>query len=430
MNIFAENINRGLLLIKILVIVPSVFLILLAMTASGHAHGVANARATAMAGAYTSLAQGYYCPSFNPANLGLAAYQKKGMQIFGFGLSVRNNSFSLDEYNKYTGARLNESDKQELLSKIPAEGLKVSGDAEINAIGVGWSNFVVSLSGMGAAEVNLGRTAMELLLNGNAFAETIDLSDVYGQGYGLAALNFSYGHRLYKNSDRQLSVGATFRFLKGYGYEEVTEANGHAVTLATGFEGAGNLVIRSATGGTGYAIDLGTTLQINRDYTVGATFFNFLSGIKWTGETEEHRYTFAFDTLTAVNMDEDSLFTSTDTTVAIGSFSSSLPAVIKVGLAKTRGSLLWAVDWEQGFRKAAGSSTTPRISTGAEYRLLDFLPIRAGFGLGGKQGTTFAGGFGIQASIFHVDIAAANYNAVIGSSGKGINFAVNGGIRF
>lgn len=404
---------------------------LLLMTAApASASGVANARATAMAGAYTSLAQGYYCSSFNPANLGLPSNQMNGFQLLGLGVAVKNNSFSLDDYNTYTGARLSENDKQELLSKIPAEGLIISADAEFNAIGVGMGNFAISLSAIAAAEINMGRAAMELLLNGNSFAETIDLSGIYGEGYGLGAMNISYGRRLYKSSDRQLSAGATFRYLKGYGYEEVTEANGQVVTLASGFEGAGSLVSRTASGGSGCALDLGAALQINKNYTVGATFFNFLSAIKWTEDTEEHRYTFVFDTVTAVNMSKDSLFTSTDATVPVGEFTTHLPSVIKVGLAKTRGSLLWAVDWEQGFKKAAGSSATPRISAGAEYRILRFLPLRAGFGMGGRQGATYAGGLGFDLSMFHLDLAVANYGAIIGSGGKGINFAVNGGFRF
>jgi hypothetical protein len=402
----------------------------MSMAAPVTATGLANARAVAMAGAQTSLAKGYYSPAFNPANLGLKANQMNGFQLIGAGVSVKNNSFTLDEYNTYTGARLSEADKQELLSKIPAEGLKFSADAEASALGFGFGKFAVSLSALGAAEVNLSREAIELLLNGNTFGDTLDFSDVYGEGYGLGSINFSYGHCLYKFTDRQLSVGATFKYIRGIGYEEVIEANGKAVTLSSGFEGSGSLVSRTSSGGSGVALDLGAALQINSNYTVGATFFNFLSAIKWSKETEEHRYTFAFDTVTLANMSNDLLFVSTDTTVPIGSFTTHLPSIIRVGLAKTSGSLLWALDWEQGFKKAAGSSATPRISAGGEYRVLRFLPLRAGFGVGGKQGTTYAGGFGLSFALFHLDLAVANYNAIIGPSGKGINFAVNGGFRF
>jgi len=403
---------------------------LLTMSTIAEAAGLANARATGMAGAYTSLAKGYYCPSFNPANLGLTAYQVRGIQLFGVGASVKNNSLTLDDYNHYTGARLSEYEKQELLSKVPAEGLKVSADGEATALAFGMGSFAVSLSAMGAAEINLGRTAVELLLNGNAIADTVNLEGIYGEGYGLASLNLAYGCPLYKSGDRQLAVGATLRLLKGLGFEQVTEANGHAVTLTTGFEGSGSLVARSASGGSGFTLDLGTTLQISKDYTVGATLFNSLSAVRWNNETEEHYFTFSLDTLTAVNMSDDSIVVSTDTTMEVDPFTSHLPSTIKAGLARTTGSFLWAVDWEQGFKLAAGSSPNPRFSAGGQYHLFSFLPLRAGLGIGGKQGMTYAGGVGIDFSLFHLDLGVANYNAIAGSTGKGLNVAISSGFQF
>lgn len=407
-----------------------IFCMMMAPTSPMAASGLSNARAAAMAGAQISLAKGYYSPSFNPANLGLEDFQMRGMQVFGAGISLSNNSLSLDEYNRYTGAHLTEADKRELLSKIPAEGLKASGDGEVSMLGYGSGSIAVSLSAIGAGEINMSRDLVELLLNGNTFNQTVDMDGVYGEGYGLASLNFSYGRRLYKNFDRELAAGATVRLLKGLEYQKVIEANGQAVTLATGFDGAGSLVTRTASGGTGFSVDLGTTVQLNKDYTVGAAIYNFVSAIRWNKEAEEHHYSFVFDTLTAVNMDNDSLITTVDTVIAVDPFTSNLPSSIRVGLAKTRGALLWAVDWEQGFKQAAGSSPTPRVSTGAEYRIFNFLPVRAGFGLGGKQGTTYAGGIGLDFAPVNLDLGVANYNAVVGSSGKGINFAITGGIHF
>jgi len=394
------------------------------------ASGLANARAIGMAGSYTSLAKGFESSFFNPANLGLAANRQNGFQLIGVGLALSNNSFTLDDYNTYTGATLDQQDKDDLLSKIPAEGLKLSADIEANALAVGMGSFAFSFAAIGAAEINLGKTPMELLLNGNTIADTVDLDGMYGEGFGLASFNLSYGHLLYKNIDRQFAVGATVKYLYGLGYEEVLELNGEAATLATGFEGAGNLVSRTATGGSGYALDLGATLQLSKNYTIGVNFFNFLSTMTWDKDTKEHHYQFNFDSLTVVDFDDDNLITSEDSTFEIGSFSTTIPSTFKVGLAKTSGALKWAVDWEQGFRRAPGSSEDPRISTGAEFGLLSFLPIRAGFAVGGKHGTTYAGGFGLDFALFNIDFGAANYQAISGSAGKGLTFAINSGFRF
>jgi hypothetical protein len=403
---------------------------ILMMPVSANASGLANARAAGMAGAYTSLAKGYYCPAFNPANLGLTAYQMRGIQLFGVGLSINNNSLTLDDYNHYTGARLSEYEKRDLLSKIPAEGLKVSADGEATALAFGMGSLAISLSATGAAEINLGRTAVELLLNGNAIADTVSLDGIYGEGYGLASLNVAYGRPLYKSGDRQLAVGATVRLLKGLGFEQVTEANGQAVTLAAGIDGAGNLVARSAAGGSGYGLDIGATLQISRNYTAGITLFNSLSAIRWNDNTKEHRFTFYFDSLTAADMSDESIVATTDTTMEINPFTTHLPSTIKAGLARTTGSLLWAVDWEQGFKLGAGSSPRPRVSAGGQYHLFRFLPLRVGLAVGGKQGMTYAGGVGVEFALFHLDLAVANYNAIAGSAGKGLNVAVNSGFQF
>ncbi|MFH1701499.1 MAG: DUF5723 family protein [Candidatus Zixiibacteriota bacterium] len=406
------------------------FLGILAFTFNSiHGSGLSNARAIGMAGAYSSLARGFDCPNFNPANLGIEGKTNNGFQLVGIGAAISNNSFSLDDYNNYTGATLSENDKSILLAKIPAEGLKLSADVEASVLSFGFGNIAVSFSGYGAAEINISHAVAELLLNGNTMNDTLTLDGTYGEGFGIASANFSYGRRFYSNGDRQMAAGLTVKYVKGFGYEEITHLNGEAVTLATGFEGSGSMAARTALGGNGYAIDLGGSLKLNKNYTVGATVYNFLSHIGWNKDTEEHRYSFEFDTLTVANMSHDDIITSSDTTIDISNFSTKLPAKIRFGFAKTTGTLLWAVDWEQGFKKCAGSSSKPRISAGAEYHILSFLPLRAGFGVGGKRGVTYAGGLGINASFMFIDLAAANYNAISGSSGKGLNFALNLGFR-
>ena len=114
--------------------------LILCIAGAAQASGLANARATAMAGAYTSLAKGSDGTYFNPANLGFSALQQNGLQMIGVGLAISNNSFSLDDYNSYTGATLSQSDKDELLDKIPTEGLKIKADAEVSAFGVSIAN--------------------------------------------------------------------------------------------------------------------------------------------------------------------------------------------------------------------------------------------------------------------------------------------------
>ena len=98
------------------------------------ANGQSSARSVAMGGAFTSLATGVEAFRYNPANLGLQEYQKSGMEILGMGANISNNSFSLDDYNKYSGAFITSDDKEYILGRVPDEGLSVSTDIEASAI--------------------------------------------------------------------------------------------------------------------------------------------------------------------------------------------------------------------------------------------------------------------------------------------------------
>ena len=64
-----------------------------------------------MGGAYIGLAKGVEAGLYNPANLGLAAYRQTGLALVGVGADLSNNSFTLNDYNEYTGAFLTDDDK-------------------------------------------------------------------------------------------------------------------------------------------------------------------------------------------------------------------------------------------------------------------------------------------------------------------------------
>jgi hypothetical protein len=386
-----------------------------------------SARSAAMGGAFTGLASGVDAGKYNPANLGLTDYQITAVEIAGLGVNINNNAFTLDDYNKYTGAFLTDADKEYILGRIPAEGLLLKADVEASAASVAFGSMAFNVIGVGIADINLSRDIFELVLNGNTYADTIDVTGSYSDAYSYVSAGLSYGTPVYNAGTRQLAVGATFKYIRGIAVEEVVELEGMAATMATGFEGSGRLIARTASGGRGYGLDLGAALQLNRDYTVGARVENLLGSIRWDNKTEEHGYIFNFDTMTVDNMDEDYV-TSDDYKRDIGSFSTSLPRVLTLGAAKTSGRLLLAVDWEQGLERKAGSSTTPLISLGAEYRLFSFMPLRAGFRTGGKRNTTVSFGSGFSYNPVHIDFAIATGNSLTGGSAKGANFALTLGL--
>jgi len=403
------------------------FLLLILAVSQTFAAGHSSARSVAMGKAYTALAKGPDAGKYNPANLGLKDYRQTGLEIIGLGANISNNAFTLSDYNKYSGAFLTNDDKDYILGKIPQEGLKMSVDAEATVLAVSSGAYAFNVTGVGIADVNISRDLFELILNGNTFADTISVNGSYSDLISYASAGLSYGRPIFSSGTRQLSVGATVKYIRGIAIEEVVELEGLAATFATGFEGEGHMIARTATGGTGYAVDLGAAFKINDSYTVGACLKNFVSHISWNKETEEHGYNFSFDTVTVDNMDED-FIVSDDYSVPIDNFSSDLPSTLTVGFAKISGKFQWAVDWEQGFNRNTGVSSKPLISTGLEYSYISMLPLRAGFSTGGDRNTTFSFGSGFNLSPVYLDYAVVTGSPFSGYSSKGVNFAISLGI--
>ncbi len=393
------------------------------------AAGRSSARGVAMGDAVTALAKGIDAARYNPANLGLSGYTLTGLELVGLGANVSNNSFTLGQYNNYAGAFLTDGDKNNILNEVPDEGLSVVADVEASALSLSKGSWVFSISGVGLADANLSKDVIDLMLNGNSFADSIDLTGSHLEGVAYISAGLSYGAPVYRAGTRQVAVGATVKYLRGLAVERMVELEGMAATFETGFAGDGRLIAQTATGGSGYAIDIGVAAHINDDYTVGLRIKNFLSTLSWNGETEEHGYTFSFDTMTLDNMNEDYIV-SDDYSKSIPGFSTNLPSVMNVGVANTSGSVLWAVDWEQGFRRAAGASAKPRLSLGFEWWPITSVPLRTGLSSGGNRNTALSFGSGLNLATFYLDFAFATGASLSPYSSKRLNFALSTGLRF
>jgi hypothetical protein len=404
-------------------------LLLTALAGLATASGRSSARSMAMGGAHIGLASGVDAAKYNPANLGLSNHRQTGLELFALGANISNNSFSLADYNKYSGAILTSADKTYILDRIPAEGMKLTADVEADALAISTGSIALCVTGVGSANVNLSRDIFDLILNGNAYADTIDVTGSYSDVLSYASAGLSYGTSIYTQGSRQLAVGFTAKYLRGIAIERVTELHGMIATYQTGFQGEGNMIAQTAEGGTGYAVDLGAALKLSNSYTVGLQIENFLSQIKWNRRTQEHGYVFSFDTMTVANMGDDYIV-SDDYTKDIAPFTSTLPSTMTFGIARTSGSLVWAVDWQQGFKKSVGSTTKPRISAGAEWSGLKFIPLRAGYATGGKYNTAFSFGSGLRLFGYYLDVAAVTGSSLSGYSSKGLNIAVSTGLHF
>jgi hypothetical protein len=419
---------------KLLLIIGISILMIAFGQSQSLASGQSNPRAMAMGGAYTALAFGLEAPAYNPANLGLSMNRGFTLDFFSVGVDLKNNSFSLNDYNSYTGKFLNDSDKRTILDKIPGEGLKLNFLAEACGMNFSIWRLAFNFRGIGESKAKLDKDPFELLLYGNAIKPNVSLSDSRGEAQAIGDGSIAYGQPIKKWQDGQLALGLTFHYLYGIAYEKITRAEGGISTTTFGYVGDGSVTVRQALGGSGQALDLGVAMVFAKDWVFSASWQNFYSKIKWNRKTEETKFSFLMDPITFEAMNDstinDSLVTSNDTTYSIERFSTTLPSVIRLGLARSSKRLTWAFDWVQATSSSGALSVNPRVSAGLEYRPISVFPLRVGTSMGGDRGMMFSAGFGIYMGPVHFDLGAANYGSFIPNSTKGATFAFSMGLRF
>ena len=146
--------------------------LVLILIASASGAGWNDAVSIGMAGSYTAVARGYDAIGFNPANLGLSNQPGTQLQLFALGSTLINNSFSMGDYEQYNGAYLSESDKREILSKIPSGGLEFTGNTAASALSFARGPIAFSATVEAAGQGSLSRDVVDLAFFGNRIGET------------------------------------------------------------------------------------------------------------------------------------------------------------------------------------------------------------------------------------------------------------------
>ena len=427
---------------------------LLISSLASQSHGVLNdtePRAMGLAQSYTALARGPQAVFWNPANLALSGSRKVSWQLLGAGFSLvaENNSFSVSTYNdNFTASNKNESpkgtpyyiseeDKQDLLDDIPSSGLKMNVEVDpILALGLPINGGVAfPMPGGIHSAVTIGLTAgfegevpkdmLELFLFGNEFAadrqaagkeDGYDIGEWDGSGWAIGSLNWA-GAKAWMPAQfepylSEFTIGGTLKFMGG-AYGEIKESGGEGLVARLDGAMVDAHAISHVAGGTGFGLDLGVAgVTKNRKTTFSVGLLNLLDTFSWSIEARQDSL-FATasdlrvtrfidpdnrnieDILDNEDVDDDG---DVDFHKKIGeeSFSRSLPAVLRVGVAHELMERLTVVgNYDQAFSKGFGISTTPRLSSGVEYRLVPWFPMRFGLSLGGRWGSSSAIGFAI-----------------------------------
>ncbi len=402
------------------------FLILILVPAAA-AHG--QVRSAGMAGAGSAILEGVDAQAVNPARL--AAVGGSELRLVEGHAAASNNSYSLSDYRKFNGANLTEEDEDRILSKVGGRTIEADGSMWMQGLAYRRDRWVLGVRARAMAHGAFPKELLELVLDGNSPGRPFTLDDASGSGLAVGEIGLSHARTLEVPRIGIWHVGATLKYIRGLVYGRVEEAVGNIRTETGGVSGDGWVRMRTATGGTGYGLDLGAWSPIDSLWSVSVSVADLLGRLHWTRDPEE---TIARVTVIKSNLhdleDGDSLATSTDETRKIGSFRSTLPAVLTVGVARAWDRWKLVADWTQGFRESAGATRRPRVAVGGEARITTWLSGRAGISVGGLDRRSMALGMSLRPWILRVDLALSAREGFVPLAGRGIGAGFAVGLEF
>jgi len=407
-----------------------VALLLTAVLGAAISSAQSSVRAIGMGGTGTATAAGLDAVGWNPANLAIERPGSFSIGLASASVDLSNNSFTLDRYNTFTGATLSRADKDLLLSDIPDGGLLLSADVNASALGFASGPFAVTFQGMAGGSGNLDRDFFDLVLLGNDIDKSFSFDDTDGDAYAVASATLSFARPLATGHAARLSAGFNLRYLQGfYDFSDV-EAGGGITTDISGVSGAASASYRTATGGSGYAVDLGLALQAPRGWTFGLALQNGLSSVNWDRDTERHIWSACGDSLSTATHDFDNAVADSDTSYAIGAYSTSLPQQLRLGAGNRIGRLAYAFDIIRDLGERSHSSSRTAINAGCEMALLSWLRPRLGIGVGGPSSARSSVGLGLAFGPCRWDFAVGNRGRIWPDDTRGLAFAAGSSLVF
>ena len=395
--------------------------------------------------AYTAVARGPEAIFWNPANLALTNdLPNFNFKLYSLGFNFGNNVFNIDFYNEYftgtgqedeegnkIGRELTDSDKDDILGRIPESGLELLGRGDFSFFGINYKNFGFSIEANAFLKASFPKDAFRMILTDighKTYSFNID-----AEGLSTAKANLSYGRTILKNTEEEpsdgdgavkineLAVGFTISYIKGLAYGEVTESDIKVIIDEQGFNAPSRIVAKSAVLGTGFGIDFGIGAVLNNGWQLGLAFENIPGYIKWSNETKE--YIYSFDLKRKIFVDEFSDIEIDDYTDDIENeldgFTQMIPFNVRFGVAKYYKFLLGNFEISRVYENIG-------ISVGGGLEL-KFLELYAAYTRANND-NYFSSALALNFKYFYLDFGIMNRGGITGNSSKALSFATS--LRF
>ncbi len=389
-----------------------------------------NARSLGMAGSNVAVAEANEYLGGNPAVLAVKKYYGFELQLVSAHLMVKNNSYSLTEYDKYftTGDSLTSTDINNLLGKIPDKGWQGDFSTGIRGFSFYSRPFSLNFGAIGSGHLDFPKDPLTFPFYGNTVIEEFSIDGLEAEAWGAASLDFGIAFPITQWTPVEfdfVSVGLAAKYLIGIGYASLQSTTGALTTtpeyMLVDFYGES----RRSEGGRGYGLDLGVLGIYQKNWTLSLHFSNLLGDIYWNKNNEFSMLRYQSDSLFQLEDISDLSQVDVDTTMATGKFRTALPKKAVVAVAyQYSPDLIFTGSYYQGLNTVYGNSLTPQLSLGTEYKPLSFFPLRAGVALGGDLGFSLGLGLGIDLKYWQLNLAYLNHNFKWFRSARSVDIAL------
>lgn len=383
----------------------------------------------ALADAYSCMAFGVDAVSFNPANLSYKLPYPVTVKLLGIGGFVANNAFTVDDYNYFNGRYLTDADKSKFLKAIPDKGLSVSSLTQLQTLGFSYKQFAFSATVIAGGQSSFARELFEVALFGNELNRAYTFTPASGKAIALAEYAVSHGISLPIKTPAifHWGVGYTLKYFQGYSVYQIDDSLARTLTTIAEASAAGSFFSRQAKGGGGFGIDIGTVLNVKKS-RFSLAVQNAYSTLKWDKKAEQTRLSFKLDETNIENVfvenaQIDSLFSTTDTTMATAPFQSTVAPTLRFGFLHPFSRVRVSAEYIRPFEKSALYQTGARLGLGLEYQPLRTVQLRAGLAAGKDFGFAHSYGVGFLLGVLRWDLAFQLHEGMLPMSSKGMSFA-------
>ncbi|MCL5028028.1 MAG: DUF5723 family protein [Bacteroidetes bacterium] len=449
--------------------------------------GALDARSMSMAKTSNAISQGVFSIGINPSNLLNSSDVVNFSTVLPIpNISVRagTNFISINDINYFFGGVngssrvLTDDDKQRLNSLFSNGGL-VLGNVSLNLFSFGLKldpsigAFGLSINDVVESNVTIPSELSQFALSGNPAGSNYNFDDTKFNAWWIRDYSLSYAREfpeIPQDIFTKLAAGITFKYVQGFAYAQSSQVNGNyiktdstnnQITVSTNYSiqsaFSDNFGVKysyntdttknsnfspfPSPAGTGLGFDIGLSASIEDTWKFAAAVTD-IGSITWDKNAAITTSTGQYTISDLTNQDQrDSIKTKfKGQSDSVSSFTTNLPTALRLGAAykfnfgesSFPGTLLLALDINQGFNDQPGNSTKTRVSIGAEWKPMNWIPyLRTGFSFGGLFGFHWAAGIGINAGALEFNLGTSDLQTFVApNSGKYISVAFDSRWKF